>query len=119
MRKFITYVNVQIHRAANEEGSETEESEDKAKVVIALIDNGVDSTNKDIPLVTGGISYHGEGGSTAFRDFYTGPSVHGTQMAACICEVCPMANLFVVRLDESIPGQSFTVDSAIKVCSLP
>jgi len=112
MRPFVDYLNEHIHNA------ETTEKADRAYVTIGLIDNGVNSAAKqhNIPKIAKGKSYYGERAkSLPFRDFFTGPSLHGTWMAACINEVCPMADLYVVRLDDSLPNDKFTVDSAIKV----
>ncbi|UKZ55066.1 hypothetical protein TrVGV298_008883 [Trichoderma virens] len=57
-----------------------------AYVSIALIDNGVYSAAEDIPIM----------------------------MAQCIYKVCPMARLYVARMDDSMPTEKLTVDSAIK-----
>ncbi|KAF2105899.1 hypothetical protein BDV96DRAFT_638522 [Lophiotrema nucula] len=94
----------------------TSEDSALANVKIALIDNGVDSTVDDIPHLVPGKSYHGERDKKIpFRDWFTGPSRHGTQMAQCIYQVCPMATLVPIRMDDSKPElDRFTVDSAIK-----
>ena len=95
----------------------TMEDPDSASVRIALIDNGVNSMVKDIPRLEYGKSFHGERHKDIpFRDYFTGPSRHGTQMASCIYKVCPMAKLYPVRMDDSkLTVEKFTVDSAIKV----
>lgn len=97
---------------------------EKESVTIALIDDGVNSIADEIPRLEDGKSYYGQREKgRPFRDYYTGPSLHGTEMASCIYKVCPMVQLYVGRLDDSnSPAERFTVDSAIKVgkyCVLP
>ena len=89
---------------------------DEVEVKIALLDNGVkyDDSKDNIPIERG-VSYYGDRHpAVPFRDFFAGPSEHGTKMASFIYDVCPMAKIYAVRMDDS--GQDkYTVDSAIKV----
>ncbi|KAI1207925.1 uncharacterized protein F4807DRAFT_433754 [Annulohypoxylon truncatum] len=82
------------------------------RVKIALIDNGVNIRHREVGNITAGESFYDSSSPNGFRDFVADPSAHGTQMAICIRKVCPMAKLYVARLDDS-KGQ-FTVASALK-----
>lgn len=83
-------------------------------VKIALIDNGVNIRHEEVGNITMGESFYGpSAGQSGFREYFADPSAHGTQMAICIRKVCPMAKLYVARLDDS-KGQ-FTVSSATQV----
>ncbi|KAI1129289.1 hypothetical protein F5Y10DRAFT_157680 [Nemania abortiva] len=62
-------------------------------VKVALLDDGVKLH-----------SLEGEQIGRSFRpgqDWWVGPSTHGTEMASCIRSVCPMAKLYIARLDDS------------------
>ncbi|KAI0535187.1 hypothetical protein GGR58DRAFT_480213 [Xylaria digitata] len=110
MKPFIDFVH-----ALKETEIEPRDLDKKVYVNIALIDDGVSSTAKNIPILANGYSWHGQRSpDSPFRDYFTGPSRHGTQMAQCIYQVCPMAQLYVARMDDSSRLEKFTVDSAIK-----
>ncbi|UKZ80845.1 hypothetical protein TrVFT333_008610 [Trichoderma virens FT-333] len=83
-------------RRSDEMGKYGEKVENPVCVSIALIDDGVYATAEDIPFIV------------------KGPSRHGTRMAQCIYKVCPMVQLYVARIDDSVPGKHFNVDSAIE-----
>lgn len=91
-------------------------------VKIALIDKGVDRENSEVRAIERGQSfYHGkrvlrheETWDAEFREWDARPPVHGTQMAICIQKICPMARLYVARMDDS-DTQEFTLESAINV----
>ena len=66
-------------------------------IVIALIDDGVDSCD---PAFSGRII---EGVTFDYQDrgvgqYYISGRGHGTEMARMICKVCPMANIYSIRL---------------------
>ncbi|KAF6821779.1 hypothetical protein CMUS01_11342 [Colletotrichum musicola] len=111
MKPFIDFMDTTIKDAVEEANAHN-----PAAVTIALIDNGVYSAADDIPTLENGKSWYGQRSKDVpFRDYFTGPSRHGTQMAQCIYKVCPMAQLFVARMDDSKSQvEKFTVDSAIK-----
>ncbi|RMJ17997.1 hypothetical protein CDV36_002316 [Fusarium kuroshium] len=111
MKPFIEFMDRTIKNQV-----EDKKMADVAYVRIALIDNGVYSRAQGIPFPENGKSWHGQRDKDMpFRDYYTGPSRHGTQMAQCIYQVCPMTRLYVARMDDSSPHvEKFTVDSAIK-----
>lgn len=54
------------------------------------------------------------------EEFFVGPCSHGTEMARCIREVCPKAELYIARLDNShkYENQKFTIASCCKVSLL-
>jgi hypothetical protein len=121
MKKFIDFLNGIVRPKLEDKGN-------SPSVTIALIDNGVKFENSPgveetlgIPNLADGISYYGQRDeeNIQFRDFFTGPSRHGTQMATCINKVCPMVELYVARMDDSMPeADKFTVDSATKVITV-
>ncbi|QYT03243.1 Peptidase_S8 domain-containing protein [Trichoderma simmonsii] len=91
-------------------------------VKIALIDKGVDRENPEVLAIERGQSfYHGgrvlgheETWDPEFREWDARPPIHGTQMAICIQKICPMARLYVARMDDSRSDtQEFTLESAI------
>jgi hypothetical protein len=95
-----------------------ENVEDYPIVSLALIDDGIDGENTDIPFIWNGNSFYAEGAKAkSYEEYHSGPSPHGTKMAMCINQVCPspMVKLYVARMDDSVPGQRFTVQSAIEV----
>ncbi|KAL7939080.1 hypothetical protein V8C35DRAFT_285649 [Trichoderma chlorosporum] len=95
-----------------------QDKKDRPYVTIALIDDGVytGAATQGIPRIAAGKSYYGQQNRNLhFRDFYTGPSQHGTKMASFINKICPMVQLYVARMDDSrAPIEKFTVDSAIE-----
>ncbi|UKZ61193.1 uncharacterized protein TrAtP1_002463 [Trichoderma atroviride] len=90
-------------------------------VKIALIDKGVDRENSEVRAIERGQSFcrgkraipHAQTWDAEFQEWDARPPVHGTQMAICIQKVCPMARLYVARMDDS-DTQEFTLESAIK-----
>ncbi|KAL7935469.1 peptidase S8/S53 domain-containing protein [Trichoderma chlorosporum] len=48
--------------------------------------------------------------------YFAGPCEHGTEMATCVWEVCPWAELFIGRLDDThaVEDQNFTIQSCCK-----
>jgi hypothetical protein len=117
MKPFIDFLNIRIHPGLLEK-------KDSAYVTIALIDNGVNYVGHELPTLANGKSFYGQRDKEIpFRDYFTGPSRHGTQMASCIYKVCPMVQLYVARMDDSKPQlEKFTVNSAIEVrkyCVVP
>ncbi|KAI0182073.1 hypothetical protein GGR52DRAFT_527302 [Hypoxylon sp. FL1284] len=112
MSPFIDFINTTIRNRIEEDDM----IEKQTGVAIALIDDGVLSTAKDIPYIENGKSFYGErDNKIRFRDYYTGPSHNGTRMAQCIYKVCPMVQLYVARVDDSMPQlDKFTMDSATK-----
>lgn len=52
--------------------------------------------------------------------YFVGPCEHGTEMARCIREICPMAELYIARLDNSgeLENQKFTIMSCHQVRTL-
>ncbi|KAM0186999.1 hypothetical protein ACHAPA_002877 [Fusarium lateritium] len=69
----------------------------KKPVVVALIDDGVDSCD---PAFAGraidGVTFDYE--ERAVGQYYISGKGHGTEMARMICKVCPMANIYSIRL---------------------
>ena len=51
------------------------------------------------------------------QEYFIGPCSHGTEMARCIRDVCPMAELYIARLDDSrlVENQKFTIASCHEV----
>ncbi|CAJ0547600.1 Ff.00g043540.m01.CDS01 [Fusarium sp. VM40] len=66
-------------------------------VVVALIDDGVDSCD---PAFAGraieGVTFDYE--DRAVGQYYISGKGHGTEMARMICKVCPMASIYSIRL---------------------
>ncbi|MCJ1405789.1 hypothetical protein MMC11_009019 [Xylographa trunciseda] len=86
-------------------------------VKVALIDNEVDSEYSAIANIKDGVSYGGQDSKhTPFRDYYTEPSIHGTRMALCIRNICPKADLYMARMDNSDPlVKVLTIKSATQL----
>ncbi|KAK1480506.1 hypothetical protein CTAM01_14346 [Colletotrichum tamarilloi] len=82
------------------------ELSNKPSIKVALLDDGAKLTD-----------LHGQQNGRSFRadkeEFFVGPCEHGTAMARCIREVCPMAELYIARLDDSrhVENQKFTITS--------
>ena len=85
-------------------------SKEKPSVKVALLDDGAKLTDLS-----------GKQDGSSFRPdkegYFVGPSTHGTEMARCIRTICPMAELYIARLDDSqkVENQKFTTASACKV----
>ncbi|XXG99624.1 hypothetical protein Hte_005965 [Hypoxylon texense] len=97
---------------AETDNGKDDNGDDGPLVKIALIDNGVNVRHPEVANIIVGESFYDPSSSNGFRDFFADPSTHGTQMAICIRKVCPMAKLYVARLDDS-KGE-FTVASALQ-----
>lgn len=85
-------------------------SEKKPSVRVALLDDGVNVKNLD--GVQEGWSFRPDKVS-----HFVGPCSHGTEMARCIRAICPMAELYIARLDDSRKRDpaAFTIASAYEV----
>lgn len=96
-------------------------------VRIALIDDGVEITNRNLTnRVYNGwtcdAGYEGNGLEGIPRPYTNSETQHGTFMASTICRICPRAKIFVFRLDVvSEPGARahFTAKSAAEVSLAP
>lgn len=79
-------------------------------VKVALLDDGAKLTD-----------LHGKQEGRSFRagdeTYFVGPCEHGTEMARCIRDICPMAELYVGRLDDSrdVENQKFTLSTCHQV----
>jgi hypothetical protein len=67
---------------------------------VALIDDGVDFTDKRVANMVYGGRSHYQRSQKFHANFWMSTDGHGTKMAGLIRTVCPMAKLFVVRLNE-------------------
>ena len=85
-------------------------SKKKPLVRVALLDDGANLND-----------LCGEQKGESFRPdkagYFVGPCSHGTEMARCIRAICPMAELYIARLDDSRKrdGEVFTSASAYEV----
>ena len=84
--------------------------EDGVSVKVALLDDG--SKLQELNGKQKGQSFRPDN-----EEFFVGPCSHGTQMARCIRSVCPMAELYIARLDDSrqSENQKFTISSCHEV----
>ncbi|KXH30267.1 hypothetical protein CSIM01_12622 [Colletotrichum simmondsii] len=75
-------------------------------IKVALLDDGAKLTG-----LNG--RQHGRSFRADKEEFFVGPCEHGTAMARCIREVCPTAELYIARLDDSrqVENQKFTITS--------
>ncbi|PTB65121.1 hypothetical protein BBK36DRAFT_20935 [Trichoderma citrinoviride] len=95
-------------------------------VRVALIDDGVEITNKKLTdrIYNGwtcDTGYEGDGLEGIPRPYTSSETQHGTFMASTICRICPRAKIFVFRLDVvSTPGERahFTAKSAADALEL-
>ncbi|OTA01675.1 hypothetical protein A9Z42_0020150 [Trichoderma parareesei] len=95
-------------------------------VKVALIDDGVEITNRDLTdrIYNGwtcDTGYQGNGLEGILRPYTNSETQHGTFMASTICRICPRAKIFVFRLDVvSTPGDRahFTAKSAADALEL-
>lgn len=85
-------------------------SKKKPAVRVALLDDGAKLA--DLNGKQKGASFRPDN-----EEYFVGPCSHGTEMARCIREICPMAELHIARLDDSqnVENQKFTTASAYKV----
>ncbi|CAI7570067.1 unnamed protein product [Penicillium glandicola] len=87
------------------------------RVKIAIIDDGIDTTLPELSdrIKNGESFYHLDPFAVHRGAYYVPSGAHGTLMARCICQVCPMADLYIGQL-ETLPGfddrRSFTIESA-------
>ena len=86
---------------------------EKPTIKVAILDDGAKLAN-----------LNGEQRGRAFgatsEAYFTGPCEHGTEMALCVREICPMAELLIARLDFSkesrkLDNQKFTISSCVEV----
>ena len=94
-------------------------------VKIALIDDGVELTHRNLTgRIYGGWSCDAGYTTPDFegikRPYGNSASNHGTLMACMICRVCPQAQIFVFRLDvyDGDERSHFTAKSAADVCAI-
>jgi hypothetical protein len=92
------------------------EKEKQPKVKVAILDDGalLDSLRME----------GGDKGETFRADkseYWVGSCSHGTQMVTCIRDMCPMAELYIARLDDSHKAekQIFTTESCYRVRYIP
>ncbi|KAH0562507.1 hypothetical protein GP486_002799 [Trichoglossum hirsutum] len=88
-------------------------------VTVALIDDGVDINEQSLSAkIIGGRSFcQRDRFQNLSMPYYVTSGGHGTVMASLICRVCPMAQLYVVKLDEHTSEQTtrqITAKSAAK-----
>ena len=91
-------------------------------IVVALIDDGLDINEQSVvDKVIGGRSFRNQNNLNA--PYWATSGFHGTVMASLICRVCPMVQLYVLRLDEYSAKEQgkrqITAKSAEKVRSTP
>jgi hypothetical protein len=93
-------------------------------ITIALIDDGVDINEQSLHAkIIGGRSFcQRDSFQNLSKPYYVTSGGHGTVMASLICRVCPMAQLYVVKLDEHMSEnmkRQITAKSAAKVYPPP
>ena len=89
-------------------------------VKVALIDDGVDVTYKELSrIIADGETFcEPSGASGLYSSYYQSSGGHGTMMASLIRRVCPNVRLYVAKLDEEktdVGEWSFTIKSAAEV----
>ncbi|KAI1123277.1 hypothetical protein F5Y10DRAFT_252199 [Nemania abortiva] len=89
-----------------------EETDKMPSVRVALIDTGVSIAPGLGITVEKGKSFCDA--KSGFRDWFVEPFEHGTYMAYCIREICPVVKLYAARLDDTRGGSEFTVRSATR-----
>lgn len=90
----------------------------RTKVKVAILDNGASLNSLPSQGLNGG---RGETFRVDKVEYCVGPCPHGTEMVKCIRKLCPDAELYVARLDDSRVAESkqpFTTESCYKVSSL-
>ncbi|KAK6515991.1 hypothetical protein TWF281_004581 [Arthrobotrys megalospora] len=88
------------------------ESKEPTPVVkVAILDDGVDIEHDDVNGIETGESFNLE-----HQPYFGGRCRHGTYMVSAFRDVCPMAKLYIGRLDDArkFDNQRFTVKSAIE-----
>ncbi|KAF3170663.1 hypothetical protein TWF788_010126 [Orbilia oligospora] len=85
--------------------------EPSPKGKVAIIDDGVILADDGVQGIVRGSSF-----DFSRQPYFGERSRHGTHMVSSLREVCPMAELYIGRLDDtrSTDGQRFTVKSAIQ-----
>jgi subtilisin family serine protease len=87
----------------------------KVPVKVALIDDGVDP-NPDVYAIEDGISFSSSNRSGDGPDeVFPSTEGHGTAMATIISKICPIAKLYVAKMDGNLGSGSFTAMGAAKV----
>lgn len=83
---------------------------EKPSVRVALLDDGA-----RLDGLRG--KQKGESFRPDYQEWWVEPCPHGSHMARCIRDICPMAELFIARLDDSraMENKKFTTASASKV----
>lgn len=80
------------------------------KVKVAILDDG--ARLADLNGVQHGWSFRADS-----REYFVGPCKHGTEMAVCVRDICPLAELYIARLDDSQTtdkSHAFTISSCVK-----
>jgi hypothetical protein len=99
------------------------------EVLVAIIDDGIDHMQPGIKeYVHEGVSFYTERGSFhsnsipgPWYPFYFSSTGHGTLMAELVLRVCPMARLYIARLNQGYSTTGTlqpTAESAAKVSSV-
>jgi hypothetical protein len=80
-------------------------------VKTAILDDGADLDS------VRGMKVRGRSFRADKKEWFVGPRGHGTEMARCIKTMCPMAELYIARLDDSrkAENQKFTIRSCVKI----
>jgi len=92
----------------------TQDDKLRRGVVVALIDDGV---NVDTPAIAGkvisGVTFdRGEPDENGPSPYFHSANGHGTVMADMICRVCPLAKLYVFKLETHSSHDSMTESQA-------
>ncbi|RDW67032.1 hypothetical protein BP5796_09781 [Coleophoma crateriformis] len=76
-------------------------------VEVALIDDGVDVYHEPLRgKISSGKSFdYGDRGENRMRPYWVSERGHGTVMANMICRVCPMVNVYAIRLETQYDGK--------------
>jgi hypothetical protein len=79
-------------------------------VKVAILDDGAKFADLEGELVGHSLLPNGQ-------TYFVGPCKHGTEMALRIREICPNAELYIIRLDDSRirENQEFTISSCVEV----
>lgn len=102
-KQFITNLGYQLPNKG-------EDSAPMAKVKVAILDNG--ARLADLNGEQQGWTFRADG-----QEYFVGPCNHGTEMAVCVRDICPVAELYIARLDDSHiseKNQAFTISSCVK-----
>ncbi len=94
-------------------------------IVVALIDDGVDTTNPSLQKRKyKGKSFDFYDGGRRSQSYWVSKIGHGTIMAKLIRTICPTAEIYVIKLGTGVATKdpnklTIDVDSAIKVSLVP